>query len=565
MAASEAAETQRMLEWRYSGQRSATPLQGSKSATEGLRKCLSHENRMFMTALRSAAFLPRPRLLASPRSTAWLLLRWLLLCGVITIAATPVIAREQLRLKVIDSETKQPLAVRVHLKNSRGRAVRPRARQIVRHADHFVFDGEVSLTLRPGRYTFVMEAGPEYRHRFGHFEIEDDADDEKLIEMRRHADLREEGWYGGDMLVARSSATAPLLLHAEDLSVVPLLASKNIRGTFKQIQPPASPNAQLDDGCRIAGYLDHRAGGGLLFVNPAAPLSLKGLTHQDPSFVALQRGQATKSHVDAAVAFSWDLPLWLACGALDSFQLLGSHSLRDAVVDHEAWGRSRDRTLFPDDIGNGRWAEAIYYHILNAGIRLPPSAGSGSGETPNPPGQNRVYVHAGSSCPYDAWWEGLRAGRVFVTNGPLLRAAVEGHPPGAVFELQPGEERHFQITLRLSTRDPVDYLQVVKNGEVEHEVRLDQFAAQGGRLPETHFATSGWFLIRAVTNNTNVYQLASTGPYYVEREARPRISRRSVEFFLNWLEEIPHRNAYGESYREAQRFWSAQLKRANAP
>jgi hypothetical protein len=43
-------------------------------------------------------------------------------------------------------------------------------------------------------------------------------------------------------------------------------------------------------------------------------------------------------------------------------------------------------------------------------------------------------------------------------------------------------------------------------------------------------------LVRAVTNNQQTYQFASSGPYYVEKGGQPRISRRSAQFFLDWID-----------------------------
>ena len=78
----------------------------------------------------------------------------------------------------------------------------------------------------------------------------------------------------------------------------------------------------------------------------------------------------------------------------------------------------------PGPAGNGWWTQEIYYHLLNAGLRLPPSAGSASGVLPNPVGHNRVYVGLGAGkLSYSAWLEGLRKGHCFVTNGPLLLAS----------------------------------------------------------------------------------------------------------------------------------------------
>ena len=57
----------------------------------------------------------------------------------------------------------------------------------------------------------------------------------------------------------------------------------------------------------------------------------------------------------------------------------------------------------------------------NAACAIPPSAGSGSGEAPNPVGYDRVYVHVDGELSYEKWWQAFRAGRVVVTNGPLLK------------------------------------------------------------------------------------------------------------------------------------------------
>ena len=106
---------------------------------------------------------------------------------------------------------------------------------------------------------------------------------------------------------------------------------------------------------------------------------------------------------------------------------------RRGMYEDEAWGRPRDTKRLPPPRGNGFWTQEIYYHILNCGLRIPPSAGSASGVLNNPLGYNRMYVQLDGDLSYPAWWDGLRAGRVFVTNGPLLRVRADGQPPGHVF------------------------------------------------------------------------------------------------------------------------------------
>jgi hypothetical protein len=213
-------------------------------------------------------------------------------------------------------------------------------------------------------------------------------------------------------------------------------------------------------------------------------------------------------------------------------------------------------------------------------------AGSGSGTNESPLGTNRVYVDCGEKFSPVRWWDGLDDGRVFVTNGPLLRPSVEGRPPGYVFHLDQVGALTLEIGLNLATRVPVDYLQIVKDGAVEQEVRLDRFAAQGGKLPPVEFRASGWFLVRAVTNNMKNYQFASSGPYYVEgsgversgveRAGQRRVSRASVKFFLDWIAaaETRLRGLAGidDAQREkllaeqasAREFFAELMKSANA-
>ena len=75
----------------------------------------------------------------------------------------------ELSLKIIDAATNKTLACRVHLVNAKGKP------QLFDHLpsyrDHFCCDGEEILTLPTGRYTYVIERGPEHNRCKGSFEI----------------------------------------------------------------------------------------------------------------------------------------------------------------------------------------------------------------------------------------------------------------------------------------------------------------------------------------------------------------------------------------------------------
>ena len=211
------------------------------------------------------------------------------------------------------------------------------------------------------------------------------------------------------------------------------------------------------------------------------------------------------------------------------------------MMDQEAWGKPRDKALFPGPHGNGLWTQEIYYRILNAGLRVPPSAGSASGVLPNPVGYNRVYVKLDGPLDWDRWWEGLRAGRSFVTNGPLLR--VDG------------------LRGRVDSRDPVKAVELVVNGKVERTAPGPEFEFEPPKIER------GWYLVRAIADVPHTFRFASTAPRYV---GAPRISRAAVRFFQDWVDERmkrvdlpePEKEEVLRHHRAAQAFWRNLLERA---
>lgn len=484
-------------------------------------------------------------------------------------------AQAELELRVLDDASGQPIPVRVHLRDARGKAVKPPG--LIAWHDHFIVPGVAVLELRPGTYTFEMERGPEYRIRTGNFVLRRGDADSKQVRMERFADMKSEGWWSGDLHIHRSPEDMPLLMAAEDLHVAPVITWWNDRNAWEDQPLPANPlvGTQDDRFYHLLAGEDERGGGALLYFNLAQPLPIAGWQREYPSSceaLKLAR-QHAGVHVDVEKPFWWDMPVWIASGMVDSIGLCNNHMQRDGMLANEAWGKPRDRLAFPDPHGNGRWSQYLYYQLLECGIRLPPSAGSASGVLPNPVGYNRVYVHCGDELDPAQWWKNLRAGQVVVTNGPLIRdPRVNQQLPGHVFRAEAGETLVLQTTLSLSTRDKIEYLEIIKNGRAEHEVRLDQLAKDHGRMPEVTFDQSGWMLIRAVTEHPRTYRFASTGPYYVEIGGQPRVSRGAAQFFLDWVHQRARqidlaspdqREEVIKYHRAARDFWQQIVSRAN--
>jgi len=483
-------------------------------------------------------------------------------------------ATGQLELIVVDRLTREPIACRMHLRNAAGRPQRG-AKSPFWH-DHFVVPGKIALELPVGDYFFELERGPEYVDRSGHFTIVPFADDSKQVDLHRFVQMSDHGWWSGDLEVRRPVRDVALLMEADDLHVAEVVTWWN-DNTQKHARPLSDDPVVRFDGNRYYDLMaggHTRAGGELLFFNLPAPLPFEGAGPEYPppiKYINMAR-RSPQAWVDLSKPFWWDLPMLVANGQIDSIQLAHSHLCRDTVIDNEAGGKPRDKLLFPGKWGNARWSQAIYFHLLNCGLRIPPTAGSGSGAAPNPVGYNRVYVHVDGELTYERWWENLRAGRVTITNGPLLRPTVHGRLPGHVFQAEHGQDLELEIGLSLSTREPISYLELIKNGQVEHSIRFHQYA-QSGSLPTLRFHQSGWFLIRAVTDLPDTYRFAMTGPYYVQFDTRPRISKTSAQFFLDWvyerarqlhLDDPVHHREVLKYHRKARDFWQDLVSRANA-
>ena len=477
-------------------------------------------------------------------------------------------------LSIAEKTSGKLMPARIHLRDASGKPHQPKGFPFWR--DHFVCAGEAKLELAEGDFAIEVERGPEFSAHHSGFRVSKETATNITVSLERIANLAAEGWWSGEMHVHRPVADAELLMGAEDLHVAQFITWWNRQNLWSN-GPPANPLRQFD-GNRFAHVLageDEREGGALLYFNLNEPLAITDAARHFPSSLvyAEQARKLPGARIDIEKPFWWDFPLWIASGLCDSVGIANNHMHRAGMYNGEAWGRARDTNVFPTPRGNGFWTQQIYYHALNCGLRISPSAGSASGVLPNPVGYNRVYVYAGPELTYEKWWDGLRAGRSFVSNGPLLRCRANGKWPGEVFRSSDGKSIDLELDAMLSGRDHVPALEIVRDGKV---VRSIPVAADGKRanLGKLTFNESGWFLIRAISSNTNTFRFASTAPFYVEvGEGKPRISKASAKFFLDWVKEgmmrvqTPageRRESVLSYHRAAEKFWSDRLAAANA-
>jgi len=494
--------------------------------------------------------------------------------GVLICAGLVAARGAEVRFTVVDFDNGKPLPCRIHIKDAGGKAVRPGGLPF--WYDHFVCAGVAELDLAPGNYPYEIERGPEYFVTTGTLAVAESGAQTVTNRLRRMINLAREGWWSGELHVHRPVADMELLMQAEDLHVAPVITWWNNRDLWTNRALPANPLVRFDGDrfYHVMGGEDERGGGALLYFNLSRPLDIIGAAREYPSpmkFLAEAR-RHPDVWVDIEKPFWYDTPVWLASGKVDSIGIAHNHMHRSGVLPNEAWGRPRDKQRFPGPQGNGFWTQEIYYHILNCGLRLPPSAGSASGVLPNPVGYDRVYVHLEGELSYAKWFEGLKAGRVFVSNGPLLRCRANGQLPGHIFKAQAGQALDLNVAAALESRDLVSSIEIIQNGRVTRTVPHSEWKRTGS-LGKIKFEESGWFLIRAIADVPGTFRFASTGPFYVEiGPTARRVSKASAQFFLDWVRERMKQIKLADRqqdeviqyHRVAERFWQEKVAEANA-
>lgn len=498
-------------------------------------------------------------------------------CGGIAMAQT---SSSELQITV-QNGSGATLACRIHLTDDSGEPQRPDGYPFWN--DHFVCDGKAMIHLPAGDYRYQIERGPEYQQAAGDLTI-GESPIELEIELTRISHLRDAGWYSGDLHVHRPPEQIELLMRAEDLDYAPVITWWNNRNAWQGRSLPETTNLRFE-GHRISDVMageDEREGGALLYFGLDRPLQIQTGDREFPSpmqFVEQAHRADPMVWIDIEKPFWWDVPMWLASSQMDSIGIANNHMCRSTMLANEAWGKPRDAERLPAPRGNGFWTQEIYYQMLESGIYLPPSAGSASGVLPNPVGYNRVYTHLGEGVPFSekAWFDALRRGRCFVTNGPLLLVTADGELPGSRFELTENVDRQCDLQIELTSRDPIARLEVVHNGEVAAVIDCDPMAVSQRRSVSLNVSEPGWFLVRAITENEATFRFASTAPWIVEGAGgQRRVSRRSAQFFLDWTRQrirrveanvgdVDRLRSILRPHHQAEAYWQQTLADANAP
>jgi Tol biopolymer transport system component len=190
---------------------------------------------------------------------------------------------------------------------------------------------------------------------------------------------------------------------------------------------------------------------------------------------------------------------------------------------------------------------AVWYRLLNCGFRLPTAAGTDAmanfASLRGPVGLNRVYasVPAGPLNP-SFWLDSLKHGHTFATNGPLLGFTLGGRQVGDELKLPAGENK-VKFTAWLRSFVPVDHLEVICNGQVVRDLKLNGDRENVDVRDTIPISRSGWCLLRAWSNKAehpvlDAYPYATTSPIYVAVAGSEPRSPENAAYFVAWIDRL---------------------------
>jgi hypothetical protein len=157
-------------------------------------------------------------------------------------------------------------------------------------------------------------------------------------------------------------------------------------------------------------------------------------------------------------------------------------------------------------------------------------------------GSARTYVKTEGPLSYESWVDGIRKGRTFISNYPLLEFTVNGKMPGDTLTLQHGKAR-LSIEARAVSLEPYEALEILVNGKVVRQVKPSGKNYEAVLHEVVEVERGGWIAARAQGPRMLEYGrtwwkmpvFAHSSPIYLDMPGRPAPGAASARLFLEQL------------------------------
>lgn len=353
-------------------------------------------------------------------------------------------------------------------------------------------NGKFSIRLPQGKYTFTINKGSEYEVKIIPIDLNKITKEELIIQLNRLYDIRQDGWYGGDVhmhsifsdglqfpsdlvIAARSMGLSWVVLtdhntisgkclwdRFKDPDFVTIMGEEvtTLYGHFNAIGIEKLISWKIEDKemdiKRI--YEDvHRQGGIVVLNHPFFPnRSYKFWNIEGYDLIEIWNGGAPpnlKGVGNYEAKLKW-FGLLNKGGKLPAVAGSDCHDITSVLsaIDYFIVSKIFKPRLDTDPFGP--MAES-FKAWLNLGLYI---------------GNPRTYIYIKKLC-IDEVINALRNGNSFMTNGPIVIVDINGKYPGETLDIS--TESSYALNMKILSNSPVTKVVVIKNGEILQEIHID--------------------------------------------------------------------------------------------
>jgi Tol biopolymer transport system component len=454
-----------------------------------------------------------------------------------------------LNLHLQDDATNKPITARISLQAVGGKFYAPPGAiyRFLRSYGHFYGDGQAKLHVPVGKYRLRVFRGSEYEVVDREIDIAAGVEQAANITLKRWTHQAQAGWFSGENHIHanygygqwyNSPRTMLQQCAGEDLNVCNfMVANSDTDGIFDRAYFRGGPDPLSTPETILYWNQEFRSTlwGHMTLVNlkqVVEPIMTGFKDTTNPWDIPTNSDIADRTHWQKGVVNYTHV----AQNPDDPFQ--NPYAAKGIPVD-VALGKID--TL---DINNSYAGSVpIWHRLLNCGFRLPATAGTDvflNRIASNLPGGDRVYVKIDGPLTYEKWIDGMKAGRSFVTNGPMLELSLGTHGLGDT--IKSTEPRKLTVRAKAAAAFPLAKVELLYNGKVVANSKLAADEKSGALDQEILLDKSGWLALRATgpghPDSPLPILYAHTNPIYVEIAGQPQRAKADALFFLNWIDQL---------------------------
>jgi hypothetical protein len=468
-------------------------------------------------------------------------------------------ATQRVTLRAVERGSGKPVSVKLHVHGERGEYLAPVDRHRILNPAWFedysvdfshrgthsctYIPGETRIDLPLGRVHVEVSKGFEIRPVRKAVEVTPDTR-EIVVEVERVLPWREKGWVTADTHVHFLSPMSALLEgSAEGVNVVNLLASqwgelmtnvgdfdgkttwgsKEAGGDGEYLVRVGTENRQ-----HVLGHISLLGYRGRII----APMTTGGPSESalgDPIEILLTEwARQCKKQGGLVILPHFPQPRAEHAATIVSGDIDG--------IEMTSWGN-----LYG---GIEPYSLSDWYRYLNCGYLVPAVGGTDKMSVDTAVGTVRTYARIDPSVEftYETWMEAVRRAETFVTYGPLLEFAVDGHPMGSRIEMT-GNGGTVDVTWQVaSVTVPMSRVELIVNGEIRESVAVSPGGRADTGVSEGHWSIkvgqSSWLalLVRGHYADQPEIVAAHSSPVMVTVEGSPLLAAADGVTILEQIE-----------------------------